>query len=387
MTTNQLLFSLVSTEIAKDKTVKFDKKPDEETLKKLYKTAKAHDVAHIVCEALRKQGFLNDGETSGKFRKRKLVSVYRTEQIVFDLDNVCTCLEENGIDFIPLKGSVIRDLYPKKWMRTSCDIDILVKKEDCKRAEDILCEKLKFTLKSGKSLHDVQLLSPTGVLLELHHTLIEDDCLPKAAPFLENVWESAVVSEGNKHRHEMNKELFMLYHAAHTAKHFLRGGCGIKSFIDLYILEKNFGYRKEILEALLKKAELYDFFNACLKLCDMWFAGGEYDESLCDMEGFVLAGGVYGTASNSASISAGKGESKAKSFLGKVFLSYEALCVVYPKLKGHKWKYPFYQVKRWFRIFDRDKRKKISDLTTIRNSVSDEKQQKAKNLIDRLGLE
>ena len=142
MTTNELLFSLISTEITKDKTVKYPKKPDEETLKKLYKTAKAHDVAHILCEALEKQGFFNDGETSGKFRKRKLVSVYRTEQIVYDLNNVCSCLEENGVDFIPLKGSVIRNLYPEKWMRTSCDIDILVKKEDCQRAENILCEKL-----------------------------------------------------------------------------------------------------------------------------------------------------------------------------------------------------------------------------------------------------
>jgi len=49
--------------------------------------------------------------------------------------------------------------------------------------------------------------------------------------------------------------------------------------------------------------------------------------------------------------------------------------------------YPLYQVKRWFRIFNKDKRKKITDLTTIRNKVSDENQKNAKNLIDKLGLE
>ena len=30
------------------------------------------------------------------------------------------------IPFLPLKGSVIRQYYPEPWMRTSCDIDILV---------------------------------------------------------------------------------------------------------------------------------------------------------------------------------------------------------------------------------------------------------------------
>ncbi|MBO4954226.1 MAG: nucleotidyltransferase family protein, partial [Clostridia bacterium] len=33
------------------------------------------------------------------------------------------------IDFMPLKGAVIRQYYPEPWMRTSCDIDIHVKKD------------------------------------------------------------------------------------------------------------------------------------------------------------------------------------------------------------------------------------------------------------------
>ncbi len=387
MTKNELLFSLISTEIAMDRTVKFDKKPDEETLKKLYKTAKAHDVAHIVCEALEKEGFLNDGETSGKFRKRKLVAVYRTEQIVFDLNNVCTCLEENGVDFIPLKGSVIRNLYPEKWMRTSCDIDILVKKDECDRATELLCEKLKFTVESGKTLHDIQLMSPTGVLLELHYTLMEKDCLPKTAQCLENVWQDAVLCDGFRHKYKMSDEMFMLYNVAHMAKHVVRGGCGIKSFVDLYILENKLSFDTEKLSELLDKAVMSSFYEGAKKLCRVWFDNEEHDETSIELERFVLDGGVYGTATNGAAISAGKGQSKTKSFLENAILSYDALCVVYPNLKAHKWKYPFYQIKRWFRIFNKDKRKKISDLTNIRNKVPEEKQKKAEKLLDSLGLE
>ena len=386
MTMNQLLFSLISSVIGGGKEVKCDKKPDEETLAKLYKTAKKHDVAHIVSEALEKQGFLDSGEISGKFRKKKLVALYRTEQIVYDYENICKCLEENGIDFMPLKGSVIRDLYPEKWMRTSCDIDILVKKEDCEKAGNILCEKLGFNKKAGKTLHDIQFLSPTGILLELHYTLIEEDCLPKTVNVLENVWEDALLCDGCEHKYEMSKELFMFYNIVHMAKHVLLGGCGIKSFVDLYILQNKLSFDEQKLCDILGKTSMADFYEGAKKLSLVWFANGEHDETTSALEKYVLDGGVYGTASNGAAISAGKGQSKTKRFLHNAILSYDALCVVYPELKDRKMLYPFYQVKRWFRIFNKDKRKKITDLTNIRNKVSDEKQMNTEKMLDNLGL-
>ena len=41
-------------------------------------------------------------------------------------NSICSALNRESIAYIPLKGSVIKDLYPESWMRTSCDIDILV---------------------------------------------------------------------------------------------------------------------------------------------------------------------------------------------------------------------------------------------------------------------
>ena len=119
----------------------------------------------------------------------------------------------------------------------------------------------------------------------------------------------------------------------------------------------------------------------------MWFYGEEYDETSIGLEKYVLAGGVYGTASNGAAISAGKGESRTKAFLNNMFLSYDALCVVYPKLKEKKILYPFYQIKRWFRVFNKEKRKKITSLTGIRNAVSDKERQNAKKLLEKLEIE
>ena len=386
MNEKQLLFLLLKSVLEKE-TAKLDETPSEETLKKLYSLSKGHDVAHLAAFALEKSGVKMSDELTRKFRKQKLIAMYRYEQIKYDFENICLVLEEMKVPFIPLKGAVIRKLYPEEWMRTSCDIDILVKKEDCEKAESFLCEKLGFTLENGKTLHDYQFMSPTGVLLELHYTLIEDDCLPKAAPFLEKVWESAELCGGYSYKYKMSDELFAMYNVAHTAKHFVHGGCGVKSFVDLYILEHNLQFSREKLNELLEKAGLYSFYEASEKICHIWFENDKYNKTSTDIEKYVLHGGVYGSADNGAAMSAGKGESKLKSFMGNMFLSYDALCVVYPNLKKRKALYPFYQIKRWFRVFKKDKRKKITQLTGIRNSVSDKEQKKAKELLDKLGIE
>ena len=43
--------------------------------------------------------------------------------------------------FIPLKGSVVRDLYPERWMRTSADIDLLIREDQEKTCEELLIDK------------------------------------------------------------------------------------------------------------------------------------------------------------------------------------------------------------------------------------------------------
>ena len=385
MNEKQLLFALLKSVLEK-KTLKLTQAPEEETLSKLYRLAKGHDVAHIAAYALDKAQIQMSDELKRKFAKQKLIAMYRCEQIRYDFDNICNTLEEQGINFIPLKGSVLRKLYPEEWMRTSCDIDILVKKDDCEKAGSVLCEKLKFTAKEGNTLHDYQFISPLGVVLELHYTLIEQFCMPKASQLLEDVWKDSVAVCGFSYRHQLSEKMLMLYNVVHMAKHFVHGGCGIKSFIDLYILENEYGFDREKL-ALLEKASLLPFYMCTKKMCRVWFCGEEYDETSAEMESYVLRGGVYGSYDNSAAMSAGKGESKVKFVLNNVFLPYDALCVVFPKLKNRKVLYPFYQIKRWFRVFNNKKRKKINEIISTRNTVSQKECEQAKKLLCKLGID
>ena len=96
----------------------------------LYRLSKKHDMAHIVGAALERRGLLGDDEVSAAFRKQQMLAVYRYETINYELEEIRELFEGEGIAFMPLKGSVIRKYYPQPWMRTSCDIDILVKEEE-----------------------------------------------------------------------------------------------------------------------------------------------------------------------------------------------------------------------------------------------------------------
>ncbi len=106
----------------------------DEEFAKLYKLAKSHDLAHLVGDALIKNDLIGDGEIKAKFQKRIMLAVYRYEKINYELGRLRETLNEAKIPFIPLKGSVLRRYYPEPWMRTSCDIDVLVNESDLERA-------------------------------------------------------------------------------------------------------------------------------------------------------------------------------------------------------------------------------------------------------------
>ena len=131
----------------------------DDELKALYKLSKSHDLAPLVGNALIKNNLLDEENPNGdenhdgdktqgaenhsgvirseikqKFEKQILTAIYRYENINSELETLKTAFEEEKIPFIPLKGSVIRQYYPEPWLRTSCDIDILVHEEDIERA-------------------------------------------------------------------------------------------------------------------------------------------------------------------------------------------------------------------------------------------------------------
>ena len=97
-------------------------------LKELYKLSKLQDMTHIIAFGLQKHNLIDQNSDLWKkgYKKQYSLAQYRVSNLEYEYKRVCNVLEEAGIDYLPLKGAVIRPLYPEPWMRVSCDIDILV---------------------------------------------------------------------------------------------------------------------------------------------------------------------------------------------------------------------------------------------------------------------
>ena len=286
----------------------------------LYALSKSHDIAHLVGHALASQGLLGDGdEVCRKFERDEMLAVFRYEKINYELSEVCRVLEEAEISFVPLKGAVMRRYYPDPWMRTSCDIDILVNADELERAAGVLTDGLGYAMQS-RSFHDISFNSPSGVHLELHHDLVEDGYAAGSHEILSNAHASAVAREGHRFLGEFDDATFYFYHVAHMAKHVEHGGCGVRPFIDLLILDRLPDRDVEGRDALLERGGLLRFAETARALSRVWLEGEEHTSMTRELGDYILGAGVYGSTENRVAIANSSTGNRFVYLMKRIFL-------------------------------------------------------------------
>lgn len=357
-----------------------------EILPNLYGLAKTHDLVHLVADALLKNGLIEkDSPAEQAFSKQMQTAIFRYEQLQYELERICEALEEAQVPYMPLKGAVLRAYYPEPWMRTSCDIDIFVQKSDLERATIAVEKKLGYH-NDGKTPHDMQMISPFGVHLELHYDLIEDDVHPAVNKVLSGIWATATPIREGAYGRKMSDEFFYFYHIAHMMKHFTIGGCGVRPFIDLWIIEKRFVIDEEKLQALFTTAGIKVFAESAKTLCEVWLEQKEPTHVCVEMGNYILSGGVYGNTENKAMMQTNQGKSKFKYICFCLFLPYKQMCRTFPVLVKHKWLLPFCWVVRWVKILFRGITPQTKSTIKKYSTIQEEKQDALNELMDELEL-
>ena len=92
--------------------------PDE-----LFKMCQYHSMTAIVCTALESAGISNK-----KFTEAKLKAIRKNILLDSERKKICGTLEQYGIWYMPLKGTVLKELYPQTDVRQMSDNDILFDK-------------------------------------------------------------------------------------------------------------------------------------------------------------------------------------------------------------------------------------------------------------------
>lgn len=344
----QILFALIRSAVRGTELTEAEKSLfSKALLPDLLKLSKRHDVAHLVALGLKNNGLLT--KEYAEVENEILRAVFRYERLNHDYKKLCSALEAAEIPFIPLKGSVLRAYYPEPWMRTSCDIDVLVHREDLERAISCLTDVLKYT-EHEKGTHDVSLFSPLKNHVEIHFDLVEEGRANNAIEILRCVWEDASPYGESKYWLEMSDSFFYFYHVAHMAKHFEGGGCGIRPFIDLYILDRIASADRDGRDRLLAQGGLLKFAEAARELSLVWLEGKEPGDLSVKLQNFLLHGGAYGSFDNRVALQQKKKGGRVGYMLSRAFIPYERLSRYYPVLKKHRWLMPFMQVRRWFML-------------------------------------
>lgn len=356
----------------------------EEEAKALYQLANRYDLAHLVGAAAIESGLPLPPEIKEKFLRKQQIAFARSVTLEYELESAGALLSKAEIPYIPLKGAVVCREYPERWMRTSSDLDILIHPEDMKRASELLKQEGGF-VREGETGHDVSFCTPGKVHFELHFDLIEEGHANSAGEVLRDVWSSAQRKEG--FRYELDDPMFYFYHIAHMAKHTQDGGCGVRPFLDLWILNRRENADTEGRRLLLERGGLARFAEVAEHLSAVWMEEAEPDEDTSSLESFLENGGTYGSLKNRVAVFAVKRESRLMHIWKRIFLPLPELKAENPILRKHPWLAPAIQVRRWLRLIFGKRLKRSFREISISANLTDEELKKVEDCLSRIGLQ
>ena len=307
---------------------------------------------------------ISDTENKMLFATMQLTAL--NENQLMEVDRVCKEFDKNGIEYLKLKGSIIKRLYPLREMRVMSDADILIREKQMDKIEALMIELgYKFECAS-----DHELIWSGDILpLELHKRIVASYQKDFYA-FFDNGWKLAKKKDEDSCEYVMSLEDELLYLFTHLAKHYRDAGIGIKHLTDIYLFLKSYpDLNMEYIHTSLDKMHLLEFYNNIKRTLDVWFNGAECDDISKFITAKIFDSGVYGTLVNSLksdalkfSKGAGGAEgAKRKKRLYLIFLPYNRMCAIFPILHKAPILLPFMWIWRIIRtiLFKRDSINKL----------------------------
>ena len=255
----------------------------------IYSFAKNHQIMGIMLYGMLAAGFSSDlPEVKALYSGALSETVFHERQQA-ELSRLYKVLNQNSIAFMPLKGALLKELYPQSEFRVMSDADILIHTEEYGKLSLVLKE-CGFE-EQYESDHEL-VWKKNDLTVEFHKHLIPSYNSDYYGYF-ERVWDRAVLCEGSRFALDKNDEF--IYNFTHLAKHYRDGGIGVKHYIDLWLMLEKYSLDMEYIREELAKLHLERFFDNVMKTLRFWFAEGECDETVELILRHTFASGAYGS--------------------------------------------------------------------------------------------
>lgn len=201
--------------------------PETFSMEKASDTIKRHKIATLAYDGAIRCGIeRNLPEMQRLFQEYCRIMLHSEGQLRA-VTEICRAFDENGIDYMPLKGCNLKRIYPKPELRQMGDADILVRKEQYARIRPILRS---MGFEEGMESDHEWAWHRKDLYLELHRRLIPSYNEDYYAYFGDG-WRLAKCSQGT--RYALSREDEFIFIFTHFAKHFRDGGAGCRYVLDL----------------------------------------------------------------------------------------------------------------------------------------------------------
>ena len=338
----------------------------EMNLDEVLNLARRHSLSSAAAYALE-----NSGVASGEFKEEKYKAVRRLSLFNVERARVLTELEKSGIWYMPLKGIVLKDYYPKTAMREMSDNDILFDPDKHAEVKSIM-EGLGFKCRLyGKSNHDVY-EKPPRLDFEMHRYLFDETDYSELFNYFKDIKNKLVKDGGNSFGYHMTAEDLYIYLVCHMRKHYIQCGTGLRSLLDVYVLRNKFPgiAESEYVQAEFKRLNLRDFEQGIGELAEKAFGLKKLSEQELSELMFFIDSNTHGSLENLMTQNLRNDDSaaaKRKYALRRIFPAREQLRRNHPVVYRHMVLYPFWIIFRPFKGIVRHPDKMFGEIKRLKN--------------------
>ena len=260
----------------------------------IYRLADIHDVGAVISQEIK---YLPD-----EYKPQGTLASHFIQVIGFTIREyesrnraflfIKRLLDKNDVDHIFVKGIVVKDFYPIPEMRTSGDIDVIVRTEEFDRVVKLIKS---VGIKIITYTTEVITVDAGGVEIEIHK---EADV---GSHYFDDIFSLCRIADG--HTYAFNNTDHLLYIICHLAKHLAYTGAGIRMLMDIDVMVRNLeNFNQAEFLRLCDTAGIKKSGEALLSLSAFWLhtpivPNVDYSEETALLERFenvMLNGGSFG---------------------------------------------------------------------------------------------
>ncbi len=257
----------------------------------IYKLSSIHNMTAIITQTakLLQKEYQPSGEIRSAFNQQLGLTLLDYDKKRSALDKIKNVLNDNDVDYIIVKGAVLSNFYPIPQLRTSGDIDIILRSNSFDDDIAILINK------GVRLVHDdyyTKTFEIDGRDIEMHRDADVNN------EYFDDIFLYCTV---NGCEYSLDDYNHLLYILCHLCKHLAYTGAGVRMLADIDAFIRNIdSFNEAKFLVLCKNAGIEYTAKIILALCNLWFdtpiaSKIQLDENTLFMfERVMLDGGVFG---------------------------------------------------------------------------------------------